>query len=180
GEIQQAADRAITVTRQLLAFGRKQMLQPRRLDLNAVIADITKLIHRLIGEDIVLTTDLAPSLLPVTADPGELSQVILNLAVNARDAMPQGGKLTITTGNVVVDAAKAVQLPGLEPGRYALLTVSDTGCGMDEATKARIFEPFFTTKEPGHGTGLGLATVYGIVMQSLGHIDVQSEPGRGS
>jgi PAS domain S-box-containing protein len=179
-EVQKAAERAIAVTRQLLAFSRKTMLVPRPLDLNAVLADINKLIRRLIGEDIILVTNLAPSLLPVTADPGMLQQVILNLAVNARDAMPQGGDLTITTSNEVVDAPAAALQPGLQPGRYALLTVADTGCGMDAETKAHIFEPFFTTKEPGKGTGLGLATVYGIVTQSLGHIDVQSEPGRGT
>jgi PAS domain S-box-containing protein len=179
-EIDGAADRAIAVTRQLLAFSRKQMLQPRPLDLNACITEINKLIRRLIGEDITLETHLAEGLSPVTADPGQLEQVIINLAVNGRDAMPQGGTLTITTGAVTVDSAAAANRPGLNPGRYALLTVADTGHGMDAATRARVFEPFFTTKESGKGTGLGLATVYGIVVQSGGQIDVQSEVGRGT
>ncbi len=179
-EIQRASDRAIAVTRQLLAFSRKQMLQPRPLDLNGVITEINKLIRRLIGEDITLVTRLADGLPPVTADPGTLEQVILNLAVNARDAMPQGGTLTITTGEVTVDVAAAANQPGLRPGRYALLTVADTGHGMDAQTKARIFEPFFTTKEVGKGTGLGLATVYGNVTASGGHINVSSEIGRGT
>jgi PAS domain S-box-containing protein len=179
-EIQRASERAIAVTRQLLAFSRKQMLQPRRLDLNTVISEISKLIHRLIGEDIVLTTRLAPKLAPVTADPGQLEQVILNLAVNARDAMPSGGNLQITTSNVQVDAGVPAKEIGVQPGRYALLTVSDTGIGMDAETRVKIFEPFFTTKEPGRGTGLGLATVYGIIVQSGGQIDVESELNRGT
>jgi PAS domain S-box-containing protein len=179
-EVQSATDRAIALTRQLLAFGRKQMLQPRPVNLNASITEINRLLKRLIGEDIHLETRLADALLPVTADPGQLEQVIINLAVNGRDAMPKGGTLTIATGAVNVDASTAAAQPGLKPGRYALLTVADTGHGMDAATKARIFEPFFTTKEAGRGTGLGLATVYGIVVQSGGHIDVQSAPGRGA
>jgi PAS domain S-box-containing protein len=179
-EVQRATERAIAVTRQLLAFSRKSMLQPRTLDLNAVITEITKLVRRLIGEDIALVAHLGAGLLSVTADPGQLEQVVVNLAVNARDAMPQGGTLTITTSNVEVDTVAAANQPGLRPGRYALLTVADTGCGMDAETRARVFEPFFTTKEPGRGTGLGLATVYGVVVQSGGHIDVQSEPDRGT
>jgi PAS domain S-box-containing protein len=175
-EVQSATDRAIALTRQLLAFGRKQMLQPRPVNLNASITEINRLLKRLIGEDIKLETRLADALPPVTADPGQLEQVIINLAVNGRDAMPKGGTLTITTGAVNVDEATATA----QAGRYALLTVADTGHGMDAATKARIFEPFFTTKEAGHGTGLGLATVYGIVVQSGGHIDVQSAPDRGT
>jgi hypothetical protein len=179
-EVQAAADRAITVTRQLLAFARKQMLQPKPIDLNGVLAEIAKLIRRVIGEDIALVTRLAEGLAPVTADPGTLEQVILNLAVNARDAMPRGGTLTIKTSDVTVDVAAATVQPGLRPGRYALLTVADTGHGMDAQTKARIFEPFFTTKEVGKGTGLGLATVYGIVTAHGGHVDVQSTVGRGT
>jgi CheY-like chemotaxis protein len=156
------------------------MLQPKPVDLNGCITEINKLIRRLIGEDVTLETNLSDGLGPVTADPGTLEQVIVNLAVNARDAMPRGGTLTITTGDVTVNAAAAANRPGLRPGRYALLTVADTGHGMDAATKARIFEPFFTTKEIGKGTGLGLATVYGNVTSSGGHIDVQSELGRGT
>ncbi len=180
GEIRRSAERAISVTRQLLAFSRKQMLQPRPIDLNAVIADIAKLIRRIIGEDVTLTTQLAEGLASVTADPGQLEQVVLNMAVNARDAMPAGGTLTIATANATVDVATAQATPGLAPGRYALLTVSDTGIGMDAETQSRVFEPFFTTKEAGRGTGLGLATVYGIVVQSGGSIDVQSELHRGT
>jgi two-component system cell cycle sensor histidine kinase/response regulator CckA len=179
-EIQGAADRAIAVTRQLLAFGRKQMLQPKPLDLNAVITEINKLIRALIGEDIALVTHLANGLAAVTADSGQLQQVILNLAVNARDAMPLGGTLTVTTKDVTVNEATAANQPGLRAGRYALLTVADTGHGMDAQTKARIFEPYFTTKEVGKGTGLGLATVYGIVTAHGGRIDVQSEVNRGT
>jgi PAS domain S-box-containing protein len=179
-EVQSATDRAIALTRQLLAFGRKQMLQPRPVNLNASITEINRLLKRLIGEDIALETRLADGLPPVTADPGQLEQVIINLAVNGRDAMPKGGTLTITTGPVDLDPATAAAQAGLKAGRYALLTVADTGHGMDAATKARIFEPFFTTKEAGKGTGLGLATVYGIVVQSGGHIDVQSALGRGT
>jgi PAS domain S-box-containing protein len=179
-EVQKAADRAITVTRQLLAFSRKQMLQPRPVNLNASIAEINKLVQRLIGEDVTLVNRLAENLPPVLADPGQIEQVIINLAVNARDAMPRGGTLTITTGPVTVDLTAASNQPGLRPGKYALMTVADTGHGMDAQTKARIFEPFFTTKEAGKGTGLGLATVYGIVGQSGGHIDVQSTIGQGT
>jgi PAS domain S-box-containing protein len=180
GEIRNASERAIGLARQLLAFSRKQVLRPQPLDLNAVIGEINKLIRRLIGEKISLVTKLAAGLSPVTADWGQIEQVILNLAVNARDAMPQGGTLTITTATVCVGPIEAANQPGLRPGRYALLTVTDTGRGMDAATQGRVFEPFFTTKGPGEGTGLGLAVVHGIVAQSGGHITVQSEPGRGS
>ena len=178
-EIRKAAAGAATLTRQLLAFSRQQVLEPRVLDLNVVVAGAGKMLKRLIGEDIELVTDLVADLGTIKADPGQLEQVIMNLAVNARDAMPMGGKLTIATRNT--DVAEGERLHGLVPaGRYALLSVGDSGVGMDEQTQARIFEPFFTTKEQGKGTGLGLATVYGIVKQSEGFIIAESEIGRGT
>jgi PAS domain S-box-containing protein len=179
-EIHHAAERAAGLTRQLLIFSRKQVLQPKILDLNAVVEESERLLRRLIGEDVVLVTALTAEVRPVRADLGQIEQVILNLAVNARDAMPRGGRLTIETANVGSDETWAEQHPGTPPGRYVLLAVSDSGTGMDEATKSRIFEPFFTTKEAGKGTGLGLATVYGIVEQAGGLIEVDSEPGRGT
>ena len=175
-----AGDRAAGLTRQLLAFSRKQLLQPRVLDLRAVVDEVQNLLHRLIGEDIELVTVHAPALGPVRADPVQMEQVLMNLAINARDAMAQGGRLTIETADVDLDQPAVRQGVAVPAGRYVRITVRDTGHGMDAETRARAFEPFFTTKEVGKGTGLGLATVYGIVKQSGGFVWVDSEPGRGT
>ena len=179
-EIRKAGQRAASLTRQLLAFSRKQILEPKVLDLNTIVVDLEKMLRRLIGEDIELIISPAADLRRTKADPGQIEQVIMNLVVNARDAMPQGGKLTLETANVDLDDAYAARHVGVRAGAYILLAVSDTGCGMDREAMAHIFEPFFTTKGPGKGTGLGLATVYGIVKQSGGTIEVLSQPGQGS
>jgi signal transduction histidine kinase/ActR/RegA family two-component response regulator len=179
-QIQKAAGRAVSMTRQLLAFSRMQVLQPRVIELNTVVVEMGKMLPRLIGEHIEYVFLPDPKLASVKADPGQIEQVILNLAVNARDAMPNGGNLTVTTSNISMDEGEAGRRPPMTPGQYVVLSVTDTGHGMDEATKTHIFEPFFTTKEVGKGTGLGLATVYGVVKQSGGFIWVISSPGRGT
>ncbi|HEY1467880.1 MAG TPA: ATP-binding protein [Candidatus Acidoferrum sp.] len=179
-QIRKTSDRATSLTRQMLAFSRMQVLEPKVLDLNELIVEMGKLLRRLVREDIEFSLRLGDSLSRVKADPGQIEQVLLNLTVNASDAMPLGGKLTIETQNIIVDEAYVQSRPSVPPGPYVMIGVSDTGHGMDETIKAQIFEPFFTTKEPGKGTGLGLATVYGVVKQSEGFIWVESSPGNGT
>ena len=179
-EIKKAGQRAASLTRQILAFSRKQIIQPKVLDLNDIIRTLEKMLGRLIGEDITFETTLDPALSPVEVDPGQMEQVVMNLAVNARDAMPQGGRFSIVSANVFVDEGDPQRQPEMTAGPYVLLTVTDTGVGMDKETETRIFDPFFTTKAVGRGTGLGLSTVYGIVKQNGGHIHVESQLGEGS
>jgi two-component system cell cycle sensor histidine kinase/response regulator CckA len=179
-EIAKASKRAAALTRQLLAFARKQTLEPKIIDLNRVVVDLQPMLGRLIREDVQLTTDLAPGLWPVTADPGQFEQVVINLAVNARDAMPDGGTLSVSTANLEHGGNDVHMRADLPRGEYVMVSVTDTGCGMDAETIKRVFDPFFTTKDAHQGVGLGLSTVYGIVKQSGGYIRVQSEPGRGT
>jgi signal transduction histidine kinase len=179
-QIRRAAERATKLTHQLLAFGRREIVQPQVLTLNTIVAEVEQLLRRSLGEHIELTTTLAPDLWPIWVDPGQLEQVLVNLAVNARDAMPGGGTLTIDTANLEIDHDYASTRPGLKTGRHVRLRVSDTGAGMPKHVLARVFEPFFTTKPKGEGTGLGLATIYGIVTQADGHAELRSEPGFGT
>jgi two-component system, cell cycle sensor histidine kinase and response regulator CckA len=179
-QIEKCAYRAAALTRQLLTFSRKQAIQPRVLQLNDVIRNIERMLRRLIGEDVEFRATLDPAAGCIKADPGQLEQVIMNLAVNARDAMPNGGKIMATTANITLEAPPRKAVRGLKPGQWVMLAIADTGTGMTEEVKAHLFEPFFTTKPPGKGTGLGLATCFGIVKQSSGHIEVESELGKGT
>jgi CheY-like chemotaxis protein len=178
--IDQAADRGAELTRHLLAFARKQPLEPKSVDINTLVLDTVQLLRPTLGEHIELDAMLEPDADPAQIDPSQLSTALVNLAVNARDAMPNGGKLTLETGNVVLDEAYAKDNPGVAPGSYVMIAVSDTGCGIPAKLRDRVFEPFFTTKTPGKGTGLGLSMVYGFVKQSGGHIKIYSEEGYGT
>ena len=179
-QIQRAAQRAADLTHQLLAFARRDVVQPRPLNLNEVIAGVEQLLIRTLGEHVMLKTDLAPELCAVLADPGQIEQVLVNLAVNARDAMPAGGTLAVTTATENIDLVHAASRVGLRPGRYACMKISDTGVGMTREVLDHAFEPFFSTRAKGEGTGLGLATVYGIITQAQGYVQVYSEPGIGT
>jgi signal transduction histidine kinase/CheY-like chemotaxis protein len=180
-EIQKAGNRAASLTRQLLAFSRKQILQPKIFNLNTTVRDMKDMMARLIGEDIELVTSFDRRLNDIEADPGQIEQVMMNLIINARDAMPQGGQIIIETTNISIDQGSYLsRTKSLQPGEYVQLSIRDTGCGMDSQTASRIFDPFFTTKDEGKGTGLGLSTVYGIITQSGGHIEVESEPDKGA
>jgi CheY-like chemotaxis protein len=178
--IQHASERATAITAQLLAFSRRQVLHPRVLGLGEVLGDMEKLVRRLVGEHIELRWDVDPDTPPIKADPVQIEQVLINLVLNARDALPEGGNISIETTNVTLEAGRSASYDNVAPGSYALLSVSDDGLGMDAATQSHIFEPFFTTKEEGKGTGLGLSTVYGIVKQTGGFIEVKSQVGEGS
>jgi len=179
-EILLESGKGAALTRQLLAVSRKQPIRPKVLDLNAVVAETGKMLARVLGKNIRLETVLAPDIARITADPGQIQQVIMNLVINARDAMPEGGRITISTRNVRIDGKSPAMRLSPKPGDCVMLSVRDTGAGMDAYTMNRIFEPFYTTKAPGKGTGLGLPTVYGIVSQASGGISVQSEPGKGA
>jgi two-component system, cell cycle sensor histidine kinase and response regulator CckA len=179
-EIRRSADRAAALTRQLLAFSRRQVMQPRVLDLQAVVVGLERLLRRLVGTDVVIELEAAPGVWPVRADQGQIEQVLMNLAANARDAMPEGGRLVVATHNVEIEHPNPRDLPGLKPGQYACLDVTDSGTGIPEDVRPHIFEPFFTTKEQGKGTGLGLATAYGIVKQMGGGIYLEPSETRGT